>query len=114
MQSDRNITNVFIVNSEAHLVALSVSRDTEEINESRLAELMEDLLFMISSRKHYEDLYDALQYLHIKHKTAETFVLPFERDMLLCICLRTSGYDEAKFLGKVQGMLPRIHEYVQS
>jgi hypothetical protein len=81
------------------------------MDEDRVAELMEDFLFMVSSRKHYEDLFGILRYLHIKHNRADTFLLPFENDKLMCICLRALEYDETQFLHKIQTMLRGIYRY---
>jgi len=111
LESVPNIRDVFIVNSEARLVAFSGAEDAMQINEAQLAELMEDLLFMVSSRRHYENLFGTFQYMHIKHRRTDTFVLPFERDNLLCICLKADEHDDAEFIHKVEDILVSIYKY---
>jgi hypothetical protein len=110
LESDPNIRDVFLVSSGARLVAFCGAEDAIGIDEAQLAELMEDLLFMTSSRRHYEDLFGAFQYIRIKHKRSDTFVLPFETDKVLCVCLRTTEYDEAKLVRKLQDMAS-IYKY---
>jgi hypothetical protein len=102
LESNPSIRDVFVVNSEAGLVAFNRTKDTTRISEARLAEVMEDLLFMVGCRKHCEDLFGSLQYLHIKHEKTETFALPFDTDKLLCICLKTNEIDEKEFLDKLK------------
>ena len=108
---DSNIENVFLVSSEARLLAFSGIEVKGEMDEDRVAELMEDFLFMVTSRKHYEDLFGILRYLHIRHNRSDTFLLPFENDKLMCVCLRTLEYDEPQFLRKIQDSLRSIYRY---
>lgn len=111
---DLNIKNVFLVSSEARLLAFSGVESEVGIDEDRVAELMEDFLFMVSSRKHYEDLFGMLRYLHIRHNRTDTFLLPFENDKLICICVGTLEYDETQFLHKIQTVLRGMYRYAES
>jgi len=109
LESDENIKDVFLVSSEARLVAYS-GEGVPGMDETKFAELMEDLLFIVSSRRRYEDLFGTLQYLHIRHKSADTFLLPFERNKLLCICFGTTNVDDAEFVNKMQKVLVNAYK----
>lgn len=113
VESDHNINYAFIVNSTAKLVALAGGESVPTISEDRFAELMEDLLFMVTSRRHYEDLHGAVQFVHIRHTRSDTFVLPFERDNLLCVCIGSSECNEEEFLRRLQKNLLEIYQYAR-
>jgi len=113
VESDPNISYAFVVNSTARLVALSGVKNAPSINEERFAELLEDVSFMANSRKHYEDLYGMIQFVHIRHTRSDTFIFPFEAGQILCLCLGTSEYNETEFLEQLQNKLPSIYQFAR-
>ena len=110
LHSDPSIREVFLVSSQARVLASSGVKDATEISEERFAELMEDLLFIVNSRAHYEDLFGKFQSLRVGHKKTETLVLPFENDKLLCICSRTLDleYDKEYSASSMQSILQQL------
>ncbi len=113
VESDPNIRYAFVVNSAARLVALSGVKDVPSIKEERFAELMEDVLFMVNSRRHYEDFYGTVKFVHIRHARSDIFIFPFEADHVLCLCLGTTDYDETEFLEQLQNKLPSIYQFAR-
>lgn len=111
LESHPNIRDVFMISSDARLLALSGADDAIKIDDARLAELMEDLLFMVSSRRRYRDLFGTLQYIHIRHTNTDTLLLPFEADKVLCVCLRAHQTDVIELLLTVRSALAGIHPH---
>lgn len=105
---------VFIINSYARLVAFSGTDDNTEMSEERFTELIEDLLFTLGSRKHYEDLFGSMQFVHIRHTRMDTFLFSFESDKMLCVCLEPLQHDETEFLSKLQNMFPQIYRQARN
>lgn len=98
----KRVRYAFVVNEEARLVAFS-GNDAVPIGEEVLAQLMEDLLFAASSRKHYENMFGALQFVHMRHDHTDVLVLPFE-NKVLCICVEDLQ-SEKDFLKRVKKVL---------
>ena len=99
---DNRIKDVYIVDSDAHLTAFKGNGDMSAIGEARLAEIIEDFLFIVGSRKHHEDIFGILEYIHITHKNSETFLFPFEKDKVLCVCLKNKDFAEKEIVSKVR------------
>ena len=109
---DGNIKDVFIVNGEARLTGFSGGDGINKISEAQLAEILEDLLFMIGSRRHHEDLFGRLEYIHIKHKNAESLVFPFEKDKVLCVSMKDHSFDEREIVSKLRYGITSLYQYV--
>jgi hypothetical protein len=108
---DKEIKDVYIVNNEAHLTACVGKSDIDRIDEAQLAEIFEDILFMVGSRKHHENVFGRLEYVHIKHRDTESIVFPFEKDKVLCIC--TNGkFNEKEIANRVKEQMLSAYSYV--
>lgn len=108
MTSDKNVKDVFIISGEARLTAFSGGGELDRISEAQFAEILEDLLFMIGSRKHHENVFGRLEYIHIKHNKSETFAFPFERDKVLCVCMKGPQFNEKEIINKLKHS---VHSY---
>ena len=111
MGCDTKIKDVYIVNNEAHLLAFNGAGEMDKISEAQLAEILEDLLFIIGSRKHHENVFGRLEYVHIKHKDAETIVFPFEKDKVLCICMKDHSFNETEIVSKLKQKMLGLYRY---
>lgn len=109
---DDKIRDVYIVNNEARLAACVGKADNGKISEAQFAEILEDLLFMIASRKHHENVFGRLEYVHIKHRDSDSLVFPFEKDKVLSICMGKHTFDEKDIVSKVKMKMLSPYSYV--
>jgi len=109
---DQNIKDVYIVSNEARLVAFGGEGEMHKVNEAQFAEILEDLLFMVGSRKHHENVFGRLEYIHIKHRNTDSLVFPFERDKVLCVCMKNQSYNEREIVMKLKEGMLSLPRYV--
>lgn len=112
MNCDDRIRDVYIINNEARLAALSGKGEMHKVDEAQFAEILEDLLFMVGSRKHHENVFGRLEYIHIRHRNADAIVLPFEKDKVLCICMKEQAFNEVEIVDKLKHEIMRLYQYV--
>jgi len=112
MAYDDDVKNVFIVNSDARLISFSGKEGMSKISEARLAEILDDLLFIVGSRRHQEDVFGRLEYIHIKHRNEECLIFPFEKDKVLCLSLRGHSFNEKEIISKIKYGIASLYQYV--
>jgi hypothetical protein len=111
MACDAQIKDVYMISNEARLMALSGSGEMDKVSEAQFAEILEDLLFMISSRRHHENVFGKLEYIHIKHKNAESIAFPFEKDKVICVCMKGHSFDEREMVRKIKYGIVSLYNY---
>lgn len=108
MNLSSGINDVFLIDTQSRLLAFTAREDNAvSFNEAKFAERLEDLSFIITASKHYEQAFDTLEYIEISYKTHNTVLFPLGNDKILVICVSELEMDLKHLAARVSEL---IHE----